>query len=190
MPIKKYFAWVGGILLCMMLLLDAYLPKAPPRNDYDFDRTGLRITAIDTGIAPDTGAIAISSQTEDAAGVPAEAGRKVAASAAATQAFAKIEPTEIEPAPPRKPQHKRIARYQKPARPAKSPSTSKWSYNRSSQWSYDWSADADWRGPAAKALLSNTRRQSSKQAGSYAQRGDWNFNFARGRQKSSGTLSD
>ncbi len=179
MPIKMYFAWVGGILLCMLLLLDVYLPKAPPRDDYDFDRTGLRITARDTGIAPDTGAIAISSQTADEAALPPDAETKAAASIAATQAFAKIEPA----AP--KPQHPRSAQKQKPIRPARSPSThptwSEWSYARKSQWSYDWSEDADWQRPGAKASRSNTMRQSPKQGGSYAQGGDWNFNFGRRR---------
>jgi hypothetical protein len=182
MPIKTYLAWVSSVLLCVMLLLDAYLPKAPPRNDYDFDRAGLRITAVDTGIAPDTGAIAIVSDSmQDEPASPPEAEKKAVVSAAVTQAFAKVEPVKIRAAPPRKPE-KRSAQYQ-PAKPSRSPSAhsawSEWSYDRSSRWSYDWSANTDWRRPATNAPRSIARRQYPTQPRRYAQDEDWNYNYGR-----------
>ncbi len=170
MPIKTYFLWVGGVLLCLMLALDAYLPKAEPHKDYDFDRTGLRIRAPDTGIAPDTGAVAISSPaTRDEAGDP-QAEATGAVPAAATQSFARLEP-----GPSKKPQYKRSARLQsgKPGRrppAAQPPWSSQWSYNSTPNWS--------WRGPIADAPRSNAKRQIPKQRAGYARSGDWNFNFA------------
>ena len=174
MPIKKYLLWVGGVLLCMMFALDAYLPKAEPRKDYDFDRTGLRINAPDTGIAPDTGAVAIS-------GGPAldEAAEPKGEKKAPAQAFAKLEPGAA-----KKSQRKKVARLQsaKPAQAAQNPWSSQWSSDWSSNWNANstsnWTSNWTWRGPIAEAPRSNARRQASKQATGNPSGGNWNFNFA------------
>src|SRR5262245_41261539 len=105
MPVKQYFLWVGGVLLCLMLALNAYLPRAEPREEFEYIRTSLRISAPDLGIAPDTGAIAISEPPNaDEASKP-PAGSKIVASAPWARALA-----NIEPAPLVKPPRKRSAR--------------------------------------------------------------------------------
>lgn len=45
MPLVQYFVGVGGVLLCLMLALNVYLPKAPPREQRDIDKSTIRITA-------------------------------------------------------------------------------------------------------------------------------------------------
>jgi hypothetical protein len=45
MPIFQYFFGVGGVLLCLMFALDAYVPKAPAREQHEFDKSTIRITA-------------------------------------------------------------------------------------------------------------------------------------------------
>ncbi len=176
MPIKNYFLWVGGVLICLMFALDAYLPKAEPHKDYDFDRTGLKITAPDTGIAPDTGAVAIGGAQDEASDPQNET--KVAP-AAATQASARLEP-----GPPKRPQHKRSARLQS-AKPTNGPAaeppvwSSQWSYNPSSQWSYNWSATTPGlRGSIADASRSGVKRQASKESTGYPRNGNRTINFA------------
>lgn len=178
MPIRKYFLWVGGALLCLMFALDAYLPKAEPRRDYDFDRTGLKISAPDTGIAPDTGAVAISSNPAQDEALEPKGEKKAPA-----HAFAKLEAGAA-----KKPQHKKVARLPpaKPATAAQNPWSSQWSSdwssNATSNWSSNWNANSasnwTWRGPIAEAPRSNGRRQASKQATGYPSGGNWNFNFA------------
>jgi len=45
MPLLRYFVGVGSALLCLMFLFDAYLPKAPPREQHDIDHSTIRIAA-------------------------------------------------------------------------------------------------------------------------------------------------
>src|SRR5436309_1743309 len=49
MPILQYLFGVGGALLCLMFLLDAYVPKAPPREQRELDKSIIRVTAARTG---------------------------------------------------------------------------------------------------------------------------------------------
>ena len=169
-PIRNYFFGVGGILLCLLFALDAYLPKAEPHRDFDIDRTGLKISAPDTGIAPDTGAVAISGggPTQDEAEKT-----KADARTAPARALAKAEVTA-----PKKPQRTRVAHLQ-PAKRALPPAQVPWS----SQWSSNWSSNAtsnwSWRGPITDARRPNGSRQASKQPGGYPNKGGWDFNFAR-----------
>ena len=174
MPIKRYLLWVGGVLLCLLFALDAYLPKAESRKDFDFDRTGLKISAPDTGIAPDTGAVAISGNpVQDEAAAP-KGEKKVPA-----RAFAKLESGAT-----KKPQHKKVARLPsaKPAQAAQNPWSSQGSSDWSSNWNANpgsnWSSNWTWRGPIAESPRSNSKRQPSKQATGHPSGGSWNFSFA------------
>ena len=45
MPLVQYFLGVGGALLCLMFVLDAYVPKVPPREQRELDKSTIRITA-------------------------------------------------------------------------------------------------------------------------------------------------
>jgi hypothetical protein len=180
MPIKKYLLWVGAVLLCGMLLLDAFVPKAPPRVDYDFDRAGLKIKAPDSGIAPDTGAIAITanSVTNEPSDPPTEL--KITDQTAARQAFGKLESGA-----PKKPPHKRAARPQ-PARSAESAATAQnpWSSPWSSEWSSnrtsDWASNGSWRGATSDEPRQHGRRQAPTPPAGNQWNRNWNFNFAGG----------
>jgi hypothetical protein len=156
-----------------MFALDAYLPKAPVGRDYDFDRTGLRINAPDNGIAPDTGAVAVTADpiANEPSDPPSEP--KIAAQAAVRQAFGKLES-----GPAKKPQHKRNAR--QPARPGESTATAQnpWFSQPSSDWSSNWAPNWSWRGPIAERPRPNGRHQVSKLPPGNQRNGNWNFNFA------------
>src|SRR5438874_2633833 len=49
MPILQYLFGVGGALLCLMFVLDAYVPKAAPREQHDIDRSTIRIASRPSG---------------------------------------------------------------------------------------------------------------------------------------------
>jgi hypothetical protein len=49
MPLVQYFFGVGGALLCLMFVLDAYVPKAPAREQHVLDKSTIRITARPPG---------------------------------------------------------------------------------------------------------------------------------------------
>lgn len=49
MPILQYLFGVGGALLCLMFVLDAYVPKAPPREQRDVDKSTIHVAATRTG---------------------------------------------------------------------------------------------------------------------------------------------
>jgi len=49
MPIFQYVFGVGGVLLCLMFVLDVYVPKAAPREQHDLDKSTIRVTAPPTG---------------------------------------------------------------------------------------------------------------------------------------------
>jgi hypothetical protein len=49
MPILRYFVVVGGALLCLLFVADAWLPKPAPRKEVDLDRTTMRITGPSDG---------------------------------------------------------------------------------------------------------------------------------------------
>jgi len=169
MPIKQYLLWVGGALLCLMFVLDAYLPKAAPREDYDFGRTGLKISAPDTGIAPDTGAIAISvDTTRDEAKEPPPVEKITAPSAA--RALARLE-TE----PPKKQQRKRVARAQN-SKPIDRPVPRQYAW--SSEWSPDWSPSWSSRAPISDAPRFNAMREPTKKATRYSRSGKADSNSA------------
>jgi len=170
MPIKKYFLWVGGILLSLMLALDAYLPKAEPHEEHEIDRTNLRIMAPDIGIAPDTREVAVSSSPVQDSAVRPSTRNKISATTSAAQALARREPGSAKTA-----QHSGSARPQS-AKPLKESPAAQPAW--STQWSYDWSANWDLRGSIAEAPRSRSRRQVAKQPPSRSYTGGWNFNLA------------
>jgi hypothetical protein len=49
MPLLQYFFGVGGALLCLMFALNAYVPKDPPRDQHELDKSTIRISAPRTG---------------------------------------------------------------------------------------------------------------------------------------------
>ena len=49
MPLLQYFFGVGGALLCLLFVFDAYVPKEPPREQHELDKSTIRISAPRTG---------------------------------------------------------------------------------------------------------------------------------------------
>jgi len=43
LPWMRYLISVGGTLICLLFVADAYLPKASPKPYHEIDRTILRI---------------------------------------------------------------------------------------------------------------------------------------------------
>lgn len=49
MPILQYLFGVGGALLCLMFVLNAYVPAAPLREHHEIDKSIIHVTAARTG---------------------------------------------------------------------------------------------------------------------------------------------
>jgi len=49
MPILQYLFGVGGTLLCLMFVLNAYVPAAPPRDQRELDKSIIHVSAPPTG---------------------------------------------------------------------------------------------------------------------------------------------
>jgi hypothetical protein len=43
MPVVRYFLWVGGVLLALLLIADLYLPKSPDAETASVDPPAIRI---------------------------------------------------------------------------------------------------------------------------------------------------
>lgn len=43
MPLSRYFLYIGGILLALLLITDAWLPALPQNGSANFDRVAIRI---------------------------------------------------------------------------------------------------------------------------------------------------
>ena len=119
MPVARYFLFVGGVLLALLFIVDAYAPNAPVVNateisaaaETGFNKSIIRIhsdrkwperVVFDTNmptIVPPT-APALVAKAETAGPAPA-AVAEVSAQARGLQAFAQLKPSE-----PRKPEPK------------------------------------------------------------------------------------
>jgi len=79
----RYFVVVGSVLLCLLFVADAVLPKPPPRKEVDVDRTTMRITPHpNDGIAYPDMFMAMPAKSTAAAsggGLPTETRRAFAA---------------------------------------------------------------------------------------------------------------
>ena len=113
MPVARYFVFVGGVLLALLLLVNAVLPKPPveqERAEASTDKPIIRIqsdrkwpervvfdTNLPTIVPPQTATIAASVPTPVA---------DVSAKSRALQSFAELKPSEPKKPEP-KPVHKR-----------------------------------------------------------------------------------
>ena len=106
MPMARYFLFVGGALLALLFVADAYLTKLPvaDRAGGGFDRTTIRIhsdrkwperVVFDTSHPTIVAASAAVAQASAPAPVPAA---DVSASARTLDAFAQLQPPEQKPA--------------------------------------------------------------------------------------------
>lgn len=117
MPLGRYFFFVGGLLLALLFLSNAYLPKPPAIETADSERPTIRINSDRKWPEP----IVFDTRVQAAAPVPVpiqagiDAPTAVAsANAQARQAFAQLPPSDVKPLPSSqatrleaKPQHSR-----------------------------------------------------------------------------------
>jgi hypothetical protein len=113
MPLLRYFLLAGGVLLALLLLSDAYLPKSPMPESAAADLSVIRIRSaqkwpervvFDTS-SPAIGAVRIAKT--DAPVVAPLVIAEATAEARVREAFAQLPPPEpklLEPSGPRKPQ--------------------------------------------------------------------------------------
>jgi len=120
MPLARYFLYVGGVLLALLFIVDAYAPSPPVVSsaDTNIEKPIIRIRSdrkwpervvFDTSIPTIVPALVANAE----AGVPAPVA-DVPAKARALESFAELKPADpkqFKPADPKKPeptvQHKR-----------------------------------------------------------------------------------
>lgn len=116
MPLARYFSSVGGVLLALLFILDACLPKAPAADRVNIDAPVIRIHSDrkwPARIVYDTRlpTIVPAQIANASAGVPAPATiANVSGKTGMREAFAKLQPSDakqLEQSEPRKPEHKR-----------------------------------------------------------------------------------
>jgi hypothetical protein len=149
MPLARYFSYVGGVLLALLFILDAYLPKIPvdekvhanlPVIRIHSDRKWPEIIVFDTSIPTIIPARIASSEPS----VPApQRTSEVAVKAGGREAFAQMQPSDtrlLQPPSPKKREPKlqrrsRIARKYTPPR-----------FTSARQWQFGWFGQSAWRG--------------------------------------------
>ena len=120
MPLARYFSFVGGVLLALLFILNAFLPKPPVANSANTDLPAIRIhsdqkwperVVYDTSLP--TIIPAQTANTEASAPAPATVD-DVVVKMQAQEAFAQLQPSEANQLPQSKPktpgpklQHKR-----------------------------------------------------------------------------------
>ena len=112
MPLVRYFVYVGGVLLALLFISDAYLPKLPATNSARADLPATRIRIQSERKWPervdyDTSLPTMSAQVAQADARPTAlaAVNDIPARVEAREAFAQLKPsapTKPEPKPPRK----------------------------------------------------------------------------------------
>jgi hypothetical protein len=149
LPLAQYFLRVGGVLLALLLALNAYLPKLPVADRAYADLPVIRIHSdrkwperivFDTKLQASITAQVTSSEPGLTA---AETAGNVFAKERGREALAQMQPSDIrqlQPAPSKKreprPQHKsRIARKYTPPH-----------YTSAPQWQFGWYNQGLWRG--------------------------------------------
>jgi hypothetical protein len=142
MPLARYFSFVGGVLLTLLFILDAYLPKIPVREKATADLPIIRIHSerkwperivFDTSVPTIIPAQIAGGEPSI---LPPEMGGDVAVKAREREAFAQMQPSDTKQAKSRKPQHKsRIARRYVPPHFTSAP-----------QWQFGWFGQSSWRG--------------------------------------------
>jgi len=140
LPLTRYFLRVGGVLLALLLALEAYLPKLPvadraeanlPVIPIHSDRKWPERVVFDTSLPTIVPAQVASSE-------PSTPPPVASAAAAARRAFAQMQPTETRQLQPnlKKPQRRsRIARRYAPPPPFAPPP----------QWQFGWFGQNPWR---------------------------------------------
>ena len=146
MPLARYFSFVGGVLLALLFVLDAYLPRIPVHERADADLPVIRIhtdrkwperVVFDTSVPTIVPARIASSEPSIP---PSETASDVSVEARGREAFAQMQPSDTKQAKSRKPEPKpqrksRIARRYVPSHFTSAP-----------QWQFGWFGQSPWRG--------------------------------------------
>ncbi len=118
MPLARYFLFVGGVLLALLIISDAVLPKLPMATGTDLaaDKSLLRINSdrkwpervvFDTSVPP---IAPVQTAAVEKAVTPAATDTVADASARTRNAFAQLEPSHPKKPEPRMHRKRRIAR--------------------------------------------------------------------------------
>jgi hypothetical protein len=142
MPLARYFSYVGGVLLALLFILDAFFPKVPaderassnvPIIRIHSDRKWPERIVFDTSVPTIIPAQIASGEPSI---LPPGTSGDVAVKAREREAFAQMQPSDTKQAKSRKPQHKsRIARRYVPPHFTSAP-----------QWQFGWFGQSSWRG--------------------------------------------
>ena len=164
MPLLQYFFGVGGALLCLMFALNAYVPKDPPREQHELDKSTIRITAPRTGdYVVDHFPLVRNDLTVD----PEEAVRRALAMMPKEdqpkQHVATARSASQSPAPPRK---RRIAQRAQPRQP-----NGEAAYGRPQAWASNGWSNNSW---------SQNWSQNSSQYSANGSSGGWSSNWNNG----------
>ena len=108
MPLARYFSYVGGVLLALLFILDAYFPKMPADERVSSDVPIIRIHSdrkwperivFDTSVPTIIPAQIAGGEPSI---LPPETGRDVAVKASEREAFAQMQPSDTKQAKSRK----------------------------------------------------------------------------------------
>jgi hypothetical protein len=146
MPLARYFSFVGGVLLALLFVLNAYLPRIPVHEKADADLPVIRVqtdrkwperVVFDTSVPTIVPAQIASGEPSIP---PSETASDVSVEARGREAFAQMQPSDTKQAKSRKPEPKpqrksRIARRYVPPHFTSAP-----------QWQFGWFGQSPWRG--------------------------------------------
>jgi hypothetical protein len=149
MPFARYFSFVGGVLLALLFILDAYLPKIPAHERANANLPFIRIHSdrkwperlvFDTSVPTIIRAQVASGEPSIP---PPETARDVSVKGKGREAFAQTQPSDtklVEPPGPKKREPKlqrrtRIARKYAPPH-----------FTAARQWQFGWFGQGLWRG--------------------------------------------
>jgi hypothetical protein len=170
MPILQYLFGVGGALLCLMFVLNAYVPTAPPREQRELDKSTIHVTAAPTGDFVIDHFPAIRGDLADAANdavkkamamMPPEDAKQVTSNAAQAAAVAPQAPRKRRLA--QRPQSRRFASAEAPSPARGDTLNGGWSNNN---WSRGWSNNSNNNGWSNNGWSNNP--------------GNWNSNWSHG----------
>jgi hypothetical protein len=146
MPLARYFSFVGGVLLALLFVLNAYLLRIPVHEKADADLPVIRVqtdrkwperVVFDTSVPTIVPAQIASGEPSIP---PSETASDVSVEARGREAFAQMQPSDTKQAKSRKPEPKpqrksRIARRYVPPHFTSAP-----------QWQFGWFGQSPWRG--------------------------------------------
>ncbi|HWX26774.1 MAG TPA: hypothetical protein VNZ53_04950 [Steroidobacteraceae bacterium] len=146
MPLARYFSYVGGVLLALLFILDAFFPKVPaderassnvPIIRIHSDRKWPERIVFDTSVPTIIPAQIASGEPSI---LPPGTSGDVAVKAREREAFAQMQPSDTKQAKSRRPEPKpqrksRIARRYVPP-----------NFTSAPPWQFGWFGQSPWRG--------------------------------------------